>query len=185
MYFTHDSVYMSILLSKFLLASPTPSVSTSSFSVPVLHFFKISRFISTIFLGSTSVQFSSVPSDSLRPHGLQHARLPCPSPIPRAYSTSCPLSRWCLPTISFPVVPLSYHLQSFLASGSFPMSQLLTSGGQSIRVSASTSVLPMNVQDWFPLGLIGLISLKSKELSRVFSNNTVQRHQFLCTQLSS
>ena len=183
---------MSILLSKFLLASPTPALSTSSFSVPVLHFFQISRFISTIFLGSTSVQFSSVTSKSLRPHGLQHARLPCPSPIPRAYSTSCPLSRWRLPTVSFPAVPLSSHLQSFLASGSFPwfpmsqlpMSQLLASGGQSIGVSASTSVLPMNIQDWFPLGLIGLISLNSKELSRVFSNNTVQRHQFFSGQLS-
>ena len=105
-------------------------------------------------------------SDSLPPHGLQHARLPCSSPTPGAYSNSCPSSWWCHPTISSSVVPFSSHLQSFLASGSFPMSQFFASGGQSIGVSASVSVLPMNIQDWFPLGLTGLISLQSKGLSQ-------------------
>ena len=123
-------------------------------------------------------------SNSLRPHGLQHARLPYPSPTPRAYSNSCPLSWWCHPTISSSVVPFSSHLQSFPASGSFPMSQLFTSGGQSIGVSASTSALPMNIQDWFPLGWTGWISFLSKGLSRVFSNTTVKKQQFFGTQLS-
>ena len=122
----------------------------------------------------------SVVLDSLQPHKSQHARPPCPSPTPRVYS--CPSNRWCHPAISFSVVPFSSCPQSFPASGSFPMSQLFASGGQSIVVSAS--VLPMNIQDWFPLELIGLISLQSKELSRVFSNNTVQKHQFFSTQLS-
>ena len=131
-----------------------------------------------------SVQFShSVTSNSLRPHGLQHARLPCSSPTPGACSNSCPLSRWCHPTISSSVVPFSC-LQSFLASGSFPVSQSFASCGQSIAASASASVLPMNIQDWFPLGLIGLISLQSKRLSRVFSNTTVQKRQFFSAQLS-
>ena len=108
----------------------------------------------------SSVQFSrSVMSDSLGPHGLQHARLPCPSQTPRACSNSCPLSQWCHPTISS-VIPFSSCLQSFPASGSFPMSQFFTSGGQSIGISGSASVLQMNIQDWFPLGLIGLISLQ-------------------------
>ena len=117
-------------------------------------------------------QFSSVHSvvsDSLWPHGLPHARLPCPLPTPRVCSSTCPLSSWCLPTISSSVVPFTFCLQSFPASGSFPVSQFFTSGGQSIRASASTSVLPMNIQDWFILGLTGLISLLSKGLSRVFS----------------
>ena len=128
-------------------------------------------------------QFSgSVVSDSLWPHGLQHARLPCPSPTPGAYSNSCPLSRWCHPAISFSVVPFSFHLQSFPASGSFPVSQF-SSGGQNIGVSASVSVFPMNIQDWFPLGCTGWISLQSKGLSTVFSNTTVQKHQFFSTQL--
>ena len=119
-----------------------------------------------------SVQFScSVMSDSLQHHGLQHTRLPCPSPTPRAYSNSCPLSRWCHPTISSSVVPFSSCLQSFSASGSFPMSQLFTSGDQSIGVSASASVFPVNIQDWFPLGWTGWISLQSKGLSRVFSSS--------------
>jgi len=113
-------------------------------------------------------------SNSLQPHGLQHARLPCPSPTPGVYSNSCPLSQWCHPTISPTVIPFSSCLQSFPASGSFPMSQFFVSGGQSIGVSASASVLPMNIQDWFPLGWTGLISLQSKGLSRVFSNSTVQ-----------
>ena len=132
-----------------------------------------------------SVQFShSVMSDSLRPHGLQHTRPPCPSPTPGVHPNSCPWSWWCHPTISSSAVPLSSHLQSFPASGSFPMSQLFTSGGQRIAVSASTSVLPMNTQDWFPLEWTGWISLQSKGLSRVFSNTTVQKHQFFCSQLS-
>ena len=131
-----------------------------------------------------SVQFScSVVSDSLWPHGLQHTRPPCPSPTPRVYSNSCPLSRLCHPTISSSVVPFSCP-QSFPASGSYQMGQLFTSGGQSIGVSASTSVLPVNTQDWSPLGWSGWISLQSKGLSRVFSNTTVQKHQFFCAQLS-
>ena len=124
-------------------------------------------------------------SDSLRPHGLQHARLLCPSPTPGAYSNSCPLSWWCHPTILSSVVPVSSCPQSFSASGSFPMSQFFPSGGQSIGVSASASVLPMNIPDWFPLGRTGWFSLQSKGLSRVFSNTTVQKHQFFGTQLSS
>ena len=132
-----------------------------------------------------SVHFShSVVSDSLRPHGSQHARPPCPSPTPRVYPNSCPLSRWCHPTISSSVIPFSSCLQSFPASGSFQMSQLFASGGQSIGVSASTSVPPMNTQDWSPLGWTGWISLQSKGLSRVFSNTTVQKHQFFGARLS-
>ena len=130
-----------------------------------------------------SVQFShSVVSNSSRPHGLQHTRLPCPSPTPGAGSNSCPSSRRCHPTISSSVVPFSSCLQSFPALGSFPMSRLFTSGGQSIRASAS--VLPVNIQDSFPLGLTGWISLLSKVLSRVFSNTTVQKHRFFHAQLS-
>ena len=120
---------------------------------------------------------------TLPPHGLQHTRLPCPSPSPGACSNSCPLSWWCHPTNSSSVVPFSHCPLSFLASESFPMSQLFASGGQSIGASASASVLPMNIQDWFPLGLIGLI-LQSKELSSVFSNTTVQKHQFFHAQPS-
>ena len=117
-------------------------------------------------------------SDSLRPHELQHTRPPCPSPTPRVHPNPCPLSRWCHPAISSSVVPSSSLPQSFPASGSFPISQLFAWGGQSIGVSASASVLPMNTQDWFPLGWTGWISLQSKALSRVFSNTTVQKHQF-------
>ena len=132
-----------------------------------------------------SVQFShSVLSDSLRPHGLQHAGPPCPSPTPGVHPHPCPLSRWCHPTISSSVVPFSSRLQSFPASGSFQMSQLFTPGGESIGVSASASVFPMNTQDWSPLGLTGWISLQFKELSRVFSNTTVQKYQFFGAQLS-
>ena len=131
-----------------------------------------------------SVQFSWVMSDSLWCHGLQHVRLPCPSPTPRVYSNSCPLSWWCHPTISSSVTPFSSCLQSFSASGYFPMSQFFTSGGQSIGVSALASVLPMNIQDWFPLGLTGLISLLSKGLSKIFSNTTIQKHQFFSSQPS-
>ena len=131
----------------------------------------------------SSVQFShSVVSDFLWPHGLQHARLPCPSPTPRAWSNSCPSSQWCHPTISSSVIPFSSCIQSFLVSGSFPISQFFTSVDQSIESSASASLLPMNIQDWFPLGLTGSISLQSKRLSRVFSNTTVQNHQFFGAQ---
>ena len=115
---------------------------------------------------------------------LQHTRLPCPSPTPKAYSNSCPSCWWCHPTISSSVVHFCSHIQSFPASGSLQMSQLFASGGQSIGVSASTSVLPINIQDWFPLGWTGWISLQSKGLSRVFSNTTVQNQQFFSTQLS-
>ena len=114
----------------------------------------------------------------------QHARPPCSSPTSGACSNSCPSSQWCHPTISSSVIPFPSCLQSFPQSGSFPMSRFFMSGGQSIGLSASASVLPMNIQDWFPLGLTGLISLQSKELSRVFSNTTVQKHQFFGTQLS-
>ena len=144
-----------------------------------LHCFPANRFIS-IFSTFCLVKFSrSVMSDSLWPHRVQHAGPPCPSPTPRISSNSCPFSRWCHPTISASVVPFSSCLQSFPASGSFPMSQLFTSGGQSIGTSASASVLPMNIQDWPPLGWTGWISLQSKGLSRVFSNTTVQKHQLL------
>ena len=133
-----------------------------------------------------SVQFSrSVVSDSLWPHESQHTRPPCPSPTPRAYSNSCPSSRWCHSAISSSVVPFSSCPQPLPASGSFPMSQFFTWGGQSTGVSASASVLPVNTQDWSPLGWTGWISLQSKGLSRVFSNTTVQKHQFFSAQLSS
>ena len=132
------------------------------------------------------VQFScSFVSDSLWCQGVQHARPPCPSPVPGVYSNSCPLGRWCYPTTSSSVIPFSSHLQSFPASGYFQMSQFFTSGGQSIGVSASAAVLPVNIQDWFLLGWTGWISLQSKGLSRVFSNTTVQKHHFFSAQLSS
>ena len=131
-------------------------------------------------------QFSSVAQSypTLGPHERQHTRLPWPSPIPGACSDSCPLSRWCHPTISSSVIPISSYLQSFPVSTSFPMSQFFASGGQSTGVSALPSVLPMNIQDWFPLGLCGLISLQSKGLWRVFLNTTDQTHQFFGAQLS-
>ena len=145
-----------------------------------------------LFLELPSVQFSRwVVSNSLGPHGLQHTRPPCPSPAPGIYSNLCPFSRWCHPTISSCVVPFSSCLQYFPALGSFTMSQFFPSGigvssqhSQSTGVSASASVRLMNIQDWFPLGLTGLITLQSKDLSRVFSNTTVQKHQFLGAQLS-
>ena len=137
-------------------------------------------------LGKTSVsQFSySVMSNSSRPHGNQNAGPPCPSPTPGSCSNSCPSSQWCHPTISSSIMPFSSCLQSFPASGSFPMIQFFTSGGQSIGASASILVLPMNTQDWSPLGQTGLISSQSKGLSRVFSNTTVPKHQFFGAQLS-
>ena len=125
----------------------------------------------------------SVVSNSLRPHGLEYTRLPIPSPSPGACSNSCPSSRWCHPTISSCVIPFSSCLQSFPASGSFPMSWLFVLGGQSTGASASASVLLMNIQGWFPLGWTGWISLQSKGLSRVFSNTTLQKHQFFSIQL--
>ena len=131
-----------------------------------------------------SFQFSGlVVSDSLWPHGLQLTRIPCPSPTPGPCSNLCPLSHWCHLAIFSSVDPFAY-LQSFPASGSFPMSQFFASGGWSIRASASISVLPMNIEDWFPLGLTGWISLQSKGLSKVFSSTTVQKHQFFGAQLS-
>ena len=141
--------------------------------------------LSVLLTWHSSVQFSrSVMSNSLRPLGLQRARHPCPSPTPGVHPNPCPLSRWCHPTISSSVVPFSSCPQSFPASGSFQTSQFFASGGQNIRVSASTSVPPMNIQDWSPLGWTGWISLQSKGLSRVFSSTAVQKHQFFGTQLS-
>ena len=152
--------------------------NTSEMSTPGYHL------LYSLLGSSDQYQFScSVVSDSLWPHGLQHARPPCPSPTPAVYSNSCPLSRWCHPTISSSVVSFS-RLQSFPASGSFQMSQLFALGSQSTGVSASTSVPPMNTQEWFPLGWTGWTFLKSKGLSRVFSNTTVQKHQYFRPQLS-
>ena len=159
-------------------------------SFPASGFFPMSQLFasggqSTGVSASDSVRFSrSVMSDSLRPLGLHYARLPCPSPTSRTYSNSSPSNRWCHPTISSYVIPFSSCLQSCPASGSFLMSLFFASGGQSIKVSASASVLPMNIQDWFPSGWTGWISLQSKGLSRVFSNTTVQKHQFFNAQPS-
>ena len=134
----------------------------------------------------SAIQFShSVVSDSLRPHELQHPRPPCPSPTPGVHPNSCASNLRCHPAISSSVIPFSSCPQSIPASGSFPVSQLFASGGQSIGVSASASVLPMNTQDWSPLGWTGWISLQSKGLPGVFSNTTVQKHQFFIAQLSS
>ena len=137
-------------------------------------------------LHSIEIQCSrSVLSNSLRPHGFQHTRPPCPSPTPEVHSNSCPSSQWCHPTILSSVILFSFSLQSFRASGSFPMSQFFALGGQNIVASASASILPVNTQDWSPSGWTGWISLQSKELSRVFSNTTVQKHEFFSAQLSS
>ena len=142
----------------------------------------LSRDVSTSGTYFSSVQFSrSVVSNSFRPHESQHARPPCPSPTPGDYSHSCPLSWWCHPTISFSIIPFSSHLQSFPASGSFPMSQLFASGGQSIGVSASASVPSVNTQDWSPLGWTGWISLQSKGLSGAFFSTTFRKYQFFST----
>ena len=176
----------------FFLMNLVKGISVLSFqnNSPWFHRFSLlSLFLYFLFFFFSnycpSVQFScSVMSDSLWTHVLQHTRLPCPSPIFRSCSNSCPFSQWSHPTISSSVVPFTSHLQSFPASGSFQMSQLFASGGQSIAVSASASVLPMNIQDWFPLGWTGWIFLQSKGLSRVFSNTTVQKHQFFSAQLS-
>ena len=137
--------------------------------------------------GLCSIQFSSVTQSCptlCNPMDCRMPGLPDHHQPPGVYSDSCPLSQWCHPTISYSVIPFSSRLQSFPASGSFPMSRVFASGGQIIGASTSASVLPMNIQDWFPLGLTGLISLQSKGLSRVFSNNTVQKHQFFRAQLS-
>ena len=155
----------------------------------IFYYFQRATFINRmrkIELGAiSSVQFSrSGVSDSLWPHESQHSRPPCPSPTPKVHSNSRPSSRWCHPAISSSVIPFSSCPQSFTASGSFQMSQLFASGGQSTGVLASTSVLPMNTQDWCPLGWTGWISSQSKGLSRVFSNSTVQKYQFFSTQLS-
>ena len=148
--------------------------------------FPFSCFLTNCRFVLNSVQFShSVVSDSLRPHVLQHARPPCPSPTPGVHSDSCPSSRWCHPAISSSVFPFSSCLQSLPASESFPMSQLFAGGGQSTGVSALASFLLKNTQNWSPLERTGWISLQSKALSRVFSNTTVQKHQFFGTQLSS
>ena len=162
---------------------PDPGIKLESLTSPVLvgGFFTTSATWEAPVNYISSVQFScSVMSNSLQPHGLQHARLPCPSPTPKVCSNSCQSSQWCHPTISSSVL-FSSCLQSFPASGSFLMSQFFTSGGQSIGVSASTSVPLMNTQDWSPLGWTGWISLQSKGLSRVFFNTAVQKHQFFST----
>ena len=161
-------------LFKFFLIT---NLTTSNWSIQVFYFFMIQA--------HQSVQFShSVVPDSSQPHGLQHVRPPYLLPTPGDCSNSCPSSWWCHPTISSSVIPFSSCLQSFPASGSFPRRQFFASGGQSIRASASASVPPMNIQDWFPLGLTDLISLQSKGLSRVLSNTMVQKHQFFDAQLS-
>ena len=150
-------------------------------SMPIL--MKIYLMFQDIF---SSVQFiCSVMSDSLQPHESQHARPPCLSPTPGVYPNSCPSSQWCHPAISSSVVSLSSCPQCLPASESFPVSQLFSWGGQSVGVSASASVLPINTQDWSPLGWTGWISLKAKVLSRVFSNTIVQKHQFFISHLSS
>ena len=138
--------------------------------------------VSSHYFAFSSVQFSrSLVSDSLLPYEQQHARPPCPSPTPGVYPDPCPLSWWCHPTISSSVIPFSSHLQSCSASWSFQMSQFFASGGQSIRVSASASIHPMNIQDWFPLGWAGWISLQSKRLSRVFSAPQLKSFNSLAT----
>ena len=154
------------------------SIGLSAYLMSVPYCFDFYSFV------ELSVQFScTVMSNSLRCHGLQHARLSCPLPVPGAYSNSCPSNWWRHPTITSSVVSFSSCLQSFPASGSFQMSQVFPSGGQSVGGSALTSILPMNIQDWFPLGWTGWISLQSKGLSRVFSNTTVEKHTFFSTQL--
>ena len=164
-----------IIKSKYLCSVSDPRGKTFSFSL-----------LSVCYL-CVCHQFSSVAQLclTLRHHELQHVRPPCPSPILRVYSNSCPSSWWCHPVISSSVVPFSSWPQTLPESGSFPMSQLFAWGGQDIGISASASGLPMNTQDWPPLGWTGWISLQSKGLSRVFSNITVQKHQFFSTQLSS
>ena len=151
-----------------------------------ISFSKDGKWIMSLREGAFCVTVSlSVVPDSLQPYGVQHTRLPCPSPTPRACSNSHPSSQWCHPAISSSVIPFSSCPQSLAASESFPMSQVFVWGGQSTGVSALASFLPKNTQDWSPSEWTGWISLKSKELSRVFSNTTVQKHQFFGPQLSS
>ena len=157
----------------------TRQAGTTSYMIPRLG--SVTLWVSI--LSSLLLLSHWVTSNSLQPHGLQRARLPCPSLSPGVCCNSRPLSRWCHPTISSSVIPFSSCLQSSPASRSFPMSRLFTSGGQSIGASASASVLPVNIQDWFPLGLTFFISLLSKGLTRVFSSTTVQRHQFFSTSI--
>ena len=157
------------------------SKNQRKFDIPLIKHLTWLLYLKHLFLFFLTCSFSSVQSvisDSLPPHGLQHTRLPCPSPTPGAYANSCLLSWWCHPTISSSVIPFSSCLQFFPASGSFPISQFFASGGQSIGVSASASVLPMNIKDWFPLVWTGWISSQSKGLLRIFFNTTVQKHQF-------
>ena len=155
------------------------------FSVPSIVYYCQINYIFIHYKHISSVQFScSVVSDSLQPHESQHARPPCPSLSPGVHSNSCPSSQWCHPAISSSVVPFSSYPQSLPSIRSFPMSQLFAWGGQSTGVSASASVLPANTQDWSPLGWTGCSPLQSKGLSRVFSNTTVQKHQFFTVQLS-
>ena len=213
-YISH-SVYISVLIPQFIPPLPTPGPHVHSLHLQLfllckrVHLYHFSRFythallydICLLFLtcftlyDRLSVQFCSVaqscptlcdPMNRSTPgFPVQHARLPCPSPAPEVYLNSCPLSRWCHPAISSSVIPFSSCPQSLPASRSFPMSQLFPWGGQITGVSASASVLPVNTQDWSPLGWTGWISLQSKGLSRAFSNTTVQKHQFFSTQLSS
>ena len=159
----HCGIFLLIIHLSIIYLS---SIYVSSSYLSIIYLFQLSHW---------------VVSDSLWLHGLQHARLPCPSPTSGVYSNSCPLSQWCHPTISSSVILFSSCLQSFPASGSFQTSQFFASGGQSIGVSALASVLPRNTQDWFPLGWTGWISLQYKELTRVFSNTTVWKHQFFGT----
>ena len=157
----------------------SPSFPSSWFPIHGFPIYTVSQLLICSLKPHQFSQFSSsVMYKSFRLHGLQHAKLPCPSPTPRACSNSHPMSQWCHPTISSSVVPFSSCLRSFPASGSFQMSQFFASGGQSIGVSASASVVPMNIQHWFTSGWTGWISLQSKGLSRVFSDTTVQKHQF-------
>ena len=174
---------MFVIMYVIIIAVPRSSIilncSFCLFALPAISspnpwLWKLFCFLSLCFCIFYSVQFNrSVMFDSLRPHGLQHTSPPCPSPTPGVHSNSCPLSQWCHPTISSSVVPFSSCPKSFPASGSFPMSQFFASGGQSTGVSASASVLSMNIQDWFPLGWTGWMSFQSKGLPRVFSNTTV------------
>ena len=176
------SIKLALITTKYLcILKSSPSHLQQNLKQIKLHRFHSSQHL----IQFSSVQFSSsAVSDSTRPHESQHARPPCPSPTPGVHSDSRPSSQWCHPAISPSVVPFS-SCCSFPASGSFQLSQLFTSGGQSTGVSASTSVLPMNTQDWSPLERTGWLFLQPKGLSRVFSNTTVQKHQFLSTQLSS